>query len=150
MMRTATLLLVVALLCPAAITMAQPAAPAAAPVPPEGGAQKGMDPGAQIFLELLADPDVDIVRLLPLLMMMGGDNKGDKKDDDGMGMLLLLKGMSGGAPQPVLIRDGDTVFIVDGGTLQKINVATMETEGRLDSKRAGQLGPEEIKELLAG
>jgi len=148
MMRTATLLLVIALLCPAATTMAQPAPPAAVPVPPGGGAQKGMDPGAQILFELLADPDVDIVRILPLLMMMGGD-EGDKNGDDGMGMLLLLKGISGGGPQPVLIRDGDTAFVVQGGVLQKVNVATMESEGRLDYKRAGQMGPEEIKKLLA-
>lgn len=162
MTRTATLLLAFVLLCLTVAATAQDAPPAPAPVPPgarpAGGSGPAPAPPApapvppdegakmELLLQLLTNPDIDPAQLLPLLMMMEGGNV----DDDALGFIMLMKGMSGGgASGPVLVRDGDVMFVVQGGVLQKVGTATMEVQGRLNYRQAGRMGPEELREMLA-
>jgi prepilin-type processing-associated H-X9-DG protein len=64
-------------------------------------------------------------------------------------MALMMKGMSGGGPQGTLIRDGDVVFLVSRGAVEKLSVAKMERLGRVNYRQLDKAKVEQLKALIA-
>ena len=154
MPRTISLVPACVFLCTLVSSMAQEAPPPArAPVLPEQpkqAAQPAPPPKGemrleeQILVQVLANPNLDAAQVLPLLMVL----RRGEMDGDALIPLLLLKGMAGSGPRPVLVRDGDTLLVVHRGVVQKVKAGTLEVAGSLNYRKAGATGAADLKALL--
>jgi hypothetical protein len=81
--------------------------------------QMGMDEDEATFFAMMASGDMDASQMMMLMMMMDGGGMGG----DAMGMMVLMDAMkqSKGVAQPVVIDRGETLLIVEGGVLYKID-----------------------------
>ncbi len=151
-MRFIGCLTVMSLLCFGGTAFAQDAPPRPEPANAEAAEQAemfeqmGMDPGAALFLNLLGRGKLDPMQLM-LLMMMSG--KGDM-DEDAMGGLLLLQALSkgGAGAGPQWFQDDGMLFIIEDGTLYKINMDMMELEGQVAYKQGAGGGMAGLMQLL--
>ncbi len=99
--------------------------------------QMGRDEGEATLFAMMASGDMHASQMMMLMMMMDGGGGGG---GDAMGMFMLMNamGQSKGVAQPVVIDRGETLLIVEGGVLYKINPETMELEGQLAyAKKSG-------------
>jgi len=150
-------------------TLAQGIGPAAAqeePEPPEEGAgvdfermaasqdlhqqmqmfmEMGMNEKEALFFSLMTSGKMDPATMMLLMAMMDGGGGGEA-----MGMMLLMNAMSGskGAAQPVVLDRGETLLIVEGGVLYKINLEEMKLEGSVAYAAGAQVGGEAMAAIL--
>jgi hypothetical protein len=127
---------------PPAAAAPPPAAQAAPPAPDmdmdQMMQQMGMNPKEAMMMKLLGQGNID--PMLLLMMMNGGG-----MDDDVIGPMMFMRMLSGAtaAPtQPVVLLDANTLIIVEGGTVYKVNLATMTVMDTVNYKpQAAQANP---------
>jgi len=135
-MRATTWLLTLLILIPAVTAFAQDEAPAEGEVPevPPEIAERmarfqdmGMDEGEALFLSILTSGQLDTTQMLMLMMMAGEGNI----DDDAFGFLMMMDAMKAQKQtgQPLVLERGDTLLIIDGGVLYKVDLEKMKLEG---------------------
>jgi len=133
--------------------------PAPGPRPEPGAkqlmlqAKKGAVDPVELMRQMGADED-DILRLQLMSQVMGADmgqmmllmmlaDKGGI-DDDFIGMMLFMKALTGASKQPIALLDGNTLLVIEDGTVYRINTATLKVEGsvgyRQNKTGAGGLG----------
>ncbi len=101
-----------------------------------------MPPQAALMMQLLGGGG----QMDPLTMMMlMGAMDGGGMDKDALGGLMFMKMLGGatGAPvQPVVLLHQDTLVIVEGGAVYKVNLATMTVMDTVNYKpQAAQANP---------
>ena len=115
------------LLC---LAVALSAVPAVAQPDIPGGeldeAMRHMEPGPAMLLRLLAQGDMDPMMMFLLIGMMEGG-----VDEDIMFPMLLSSLAKAGraAPAPATVLKGNTLLIVEDGTVYKVDVGQMELAG---------------------
>jgi hypothetical protein len=129
-----------------AVGAAQPPATAAGPA--DVGLEEmmggtGMPPQAALMMQLLGGGGGQMDPLT--MMMLMGAMDGGGMDKDSLGGLMFMKMLSGAtaAPvQPVVVLHQDTLIIVEGGSVYKVNLATMTVMDTVNYKpQAAQANP---------
>ena len=107
--------------------------------------EMGMGEKEALFFSLMTSGKMDPATMMMLMAMMGGGMGGDE-----MGIMLLMNAMSGNkaAAQPVVLDRGETLLIIDGGVLYKVNLETMALAGSVPYARAAGADADALTSLL--
>jgi len=107
--------------------------------------QMGMDRGKATLLSAMMSDEIDPMKLMMLMMVMGG---GNNMDGDAMGFFLFSNLMSQGGKSKDMpwFREGDWLYLIDDGVLYKINTETMKVDTSL--KYTAKTGGVDIMKLF--
>jgi len=107
----------------------------------------GMEQKQAMFFTMMTSGDMDPAQMMLLMMMMDGGGRGG---GEAMGIFMLMNAMSQGkgAAEPVVIDRGETLLIVEGGVLYKINAETLEVESTLAYGKKKGMGQQQMMEML--